>query len=271
MKKLWICIALLCLCLTACGSEPEPTTAPTQIDASTEATQPLTKTVCVRTSSTTQSGSTVTRTEYLFDDQDRVTEVLVYTNDVQTQRHSVECDEHGNYILWSSDVSQIRYTYDSEGHLLGYFAYTGDTLVSSTEYTWNEGLRTSITRRMPSQTLEHRTTLTYDESGSLIRQDSYLNGTLLDYSVYSIGEDGKPTAMTTYHADGTLSKTVTYVYDGLTVTATADDGTVTQQTFDEHGDLLSSIEYAADGTETSRETHSWKAIEVPIDSPRASI
>lgn len=269
MKKLSILMALLLL-LTACGSKPEPATAPTEVSAS-QPTQPQTKTVYVRSSSTTQTGGTVTRTDYLFDEQDRVTQVQVYTADALTQEYQVTCDEHGNYIRWENDTSRFEYTYDSQGDLLGYYAYTGDTLISSTEYTLEDGLRTSITQKMAGQAMEHRTTLTYDDCGVLTRQDSYLNGTLLDYCVYTLADDGAPTAVSTYLADGTLFRMVTYTYEGDTVTASADDGSRTEQVFDSHGNLLSQTEYAADGSVTTQQTNTWRPVQVPLDSLRASL
>lgn len=269
MKKLSILMTLLLL-LTACGDPPEPTTVPTETSAS-QPIQAQTRTVYVRSSSTTQTGDTVTRTDYVFDAEDLVTQVQVYTGDTLTQEYRVTCDDHGNYILWENDTSRIEYTYDDQGDLLGYYAYTGDTLISSTEYTLEEGLRTSITQKMAGHSMEHHTTLTYDDNGVLTRQDSYLNGTLLDYCVYTLGDDGKVTAMSTYLADGSLSRTVSYRYEADTVIMESDDGSRTEQVYDAHGNLLRQTEYTADGTVTTQQTNTWKPIQVPIDSLRASL
>lgn len=268
MKKLMTLLLALTLLLTACGTAPENTdpsgtTAP-------QPTQPETRTLWVRSSSTTQTGDITTRTDYVFDEDDRVCQVRVYTGPAMTHRYQVTCDDHGNYVLWESDGARIEYGYSEHGELLGYYAYTGDTLVSATEYTVEGGLRTSITQKMPGQNMEHRTTLTYDDHGVLTRQDSYLNGTLLDYSIYTL-EEGKPSAMSTYLADGTLARTVTYRYEGETVTMTSDDGSRTEQVFDGHGNLLSQTDYAPDGTVSTQQTNTWKEIQVPVDSLRASL
>ena len=226
------------------------------------------KTVYLRTSTTLAAGDTVTRTEYVFDDEDRVCQVLVYTGDAQTGSYQVECDGYGNYIRWTGDGPESRYTYDDRGHLLSYGTYVDDVQIASTEYTWEDDRRTCVVRRM--QGTEYRTDLIYDREGRLIRQDDHCDGILLDYSIYILGEDGRPTKLDTYHTDGTLSQTLVYRYDGNTVTATGDDGSVTEQIFDDDGNLLSQTEYAADGTVTQRQTHTWKAIRVPHDCPRAS-
>lgn len=267
MKKLSIIMTLLLL-LTACGSDPGPALPSAETSLPT---QEPTKTVYVRSSSTTQTGNTVTRTDYVFDEEDLVTQVQVYTGDVLTQEYQVTCDDQGNYILWENDTSRIEYAYDDQGGLIGYYAYTGDTLISSTEYTLEDGLRTSITQKMTGQAMEHRTTLTYDDNGVLTRQDNYLNGTLLDYCVYTLGADGKPTAMSTYLADGTLSRTVSYTYEEDTVITVADDGSRTEQVYDAHGGLLRQTSYASDGTITTQQTNTWRPIQVPLDSLRASL
>lgn len=268
MKKLTILLLVLSCLLTACGGEPE-VSSPSQTEPSQPA-QPQTRTLWVRSSTTTQTGDISTRTDYVFDEQDRVSQVRIYTGPAMTHQYQVTCDAHGNYILWESDEARIGYTYSDRGELLGYYAYTGETLVSATEYTVEEGLRTSITQKMPGQSMEHRTALTYDEEGILTRQDSYLNGTLLDYSIYTL-EDGKPSAMSTYLADGTLTRTVTYRYEGDTVIMEADDGSRTEQIFDAHGNLLCQTDYAPDGNVSTQQTNTWKQIQVPPDSLRASI
>lgn len=271
MKKFSAILTGLCLmlCLTACADNPASTTEPSI------PTEPLLKTVYVHTSITQEFGSTVSRTEYLFDEQDHVTEVVVYTNDVETRRHSVECDENGNYIKWISDGSVTEYTYDDQGNNLGVFQYLNGTLVSSTEYTWKNGLRTSVTTTMAAQGMTQRIVMTYDSSGHLLRQDSYTADTLNSYSIYATGEDGRIAEMTVYQPDGSLLYTSTYVWEGTTetITSTLPDGTVNQTavlTYDEHGNLLTQEIYDSENNLISRETHTWKAVEVDPDCPRAS-
>lgn len=278
MKKRTILAAMaLTLVLTGCTNKPaEPTSAPTQAPTTpTEPAVPQKKTVYVHASITHEYGSTVSRTEYVFDEKDWVTEVIVYTNGTETKRYSVECDENGNFTRWSSDGSQMHYTYDNEGHSLGMSMYLGDQLVSSTTYTWEKDLRTSVTTTT-GQSQTQRVLMTYGTDGKLLRQDSYNADTLLNYSIYSYNSDGTTAAMTTYQPDGSLSSMGKYSWDEqvLTILTTYVDGSPAQcaeLTYDEAGNLLSHAVFGLDGTLLSKETHTWKAIEVAPDHPRASV
>ena len=82
--------------------------------------------------------------------------------------------------------------------------------------------------------------------------------------------------MTVYQPDGTLLYANTYTWEGTTQTITSalPDGTINQTavlTYDEHGNLLTQELYDSDNTLVSKEIHTWKAVEVPIDCPRASV
>ena len=270
MKKIvWILSAfVLLLSLAACtdGSAPE-TTAPTQ---------PSKKTVYVHSAITQEFGSTVNRTEYIFDEQDRVTEVVVYTNDTETKRHSVESDENGNYIRWTSDGSVMEYTYDEQGHNLGMTMFIDGELVSSTEYVWNNGLRTAVTTKMAAQNMTQKVLMTYDSNGLLLRQDSYSADSLSSYSLYAYDENGRVKSMTTYLPDGTLYTVSTHSWEGNTQTiVTADAQGAAMQTavltYDDARNLLTHSVYNALGDLVSKETHTWKAILVDSECPRASV
>ena len=77
--------------------------------------------------------------------------------------------------------------------------------------------------------------------------------------------EGKPSYETKQTEDVKMLSYVYVVYDG-------DEGTVYSQeyTYDEHGNLLSTVIYDGNGNQLSSETHTWKAIQVSIDCPRAS-
>jgi antitoxin component YwqK of YwqJK toxin-antitoxin module len=93
---------------------------------------------------------------------------------------------------------------------------------------------------------------------------------------YTTDENGRTTAVTIYQPDGTLLSSSTYTREGLkeTITSTLPDGTVNQivvLTYDEHGNLLTQEIYDSSNNLVSKETHTWKAVVVPIDCPRASV
>ena len=280
MKKIIaILAALLALGLTACDSKtPEPTQAPDRVTtpAPTGPDGTVGKTVYVHASITQEYGATVSRTEYVFDEKDWVTEVIVYTNDVETKRHSVECDKNGNFIRWTSDGSVTEYSYDDRGHSLGMTMYIGGQLVSTTAYTWENDLRTSVTTTMAGQSMMQKVLMTYDSDGKLLRQDSYNVDTLISYSIYAYDANGRTATMTTYQPDGSLYSIGKYSWKGnaLTIVTNGADGALMQTaelTYDDVGNLLSHTVFDASGEQVSKETHTWKAIEVEPGSVRASV
>ena len=100
---------------------------------------------------------------------------------METKRHSVENDENGNYTRWTAEGSVMEYTYDEQGHSLGMTMYIGDQLVSTTSYTWEGDLRTSVTTQMAGQDRNQQVIMTYGADGTLLRQDSYSTDTLVSY------------------------------------------------------------------------------------------
>ena len=283
MKKRTILVAMaVALVLTGCKGKPadetetNPTQATTAPTVPTEPTVPEMKTVYIHASITQEYGATVSRTEYIFDEKDWVKEVIVYTNDVETKRHSVECDENGNFTRWTSDGSVMEYRYDNWGHSLGMSMYIGQQLVSTTTYTWENDLRTSVTTTMAGQSQTQQVLMTYDSDGKLLRQDSYNADTLLNYSIYAYNSDGRTASMNSYQPDGNLHSVGKYDWDGntLTITTTDPNGNVTQTavlTYDDAGNLLTHTVFNAAGEQLSKETHTWKAVQVDPDCPRASV
>lgn len=272
MRKRTAFLAALALAmgLTACGEKQDPAPTPT------DPTQPPYKTVYVHASITQEFGSAVSRTEYVFDENDWVTEVVVYTNDTETKRHTVENDENGNYISWTSDGSVMEYTYDAAGHGLGMSMYIGGELVSSTVYTWENDLRTSVTTQMAGQDMTQKVLMTYDSGGRLLRQDSYSAETLINYCIYAYDSQGRVATMTTYQPDGSLYSVGKHSWEGnaQTIITSDPDGNVMQTaqlTYDENRNLLTHTVYNALGDQVSKETHTWKEVRVEPDCPRASV
>jgi hypothetical protein len=251
----------------ACGQQPDETTSATN-DA------PATKTIYVHSSVTQEFGSSVTRTEYAYDDENRISNIVVYTNDVEAERYNVESNADGNAVRWTNGETTMESSYDDLGRTLGTVVYMNGTVVSSTAYIWEGNLRTGVISS--GEGFESRHNFIYDEAGHLIRQDIYTNGELTGYSICTNDENGRILHATSYLPDGSENYTITYTYgdDTETRTTSLPDGTVSQKTivtYDENGNLSTSVSYNGEGTITSKETHAWRAIIVPIDSPRAPI
>lgn len=266
MKRL-LCLLCLALLLTGCaGKIPEE---PVE-------TGPQTKTVYVHKSITRTQGTTVGRTDYIYNEEGLLTDVIVSDAEgKELQRYLVHCDENGNPIEWASAAgSTVIYTYDTRGRTLRTETYTGETLMTSTEYNWSGDLRISTTVKTPSQ--EQRTEYTYDDKGCLIRQDLYSSGILSSYGLFTVNDEGKPANCSTFDPEGDPVAEVTYEYVGTTEKRITADihGTVLQTqilTYDDHGNLLQSDLVDYGGAVVSSEVHEWMPIEVPDDAPRASI
>lgn len=241
-----------------------------------EVTEPTTKTVFIHKSITRIQGDTTGRTDYIYNEENLLTDVIVSDGEgKELQRYLVTCDENSNPIEWTSVAgTTVIYTYDTQGRTLRTETYSGETLMTSTEYNWSGDLRISVTVKTSLQ--EQRTEYTYDDKGGLTRQDLYVSGVLGSYGLFTLNENGKPAVCKTFDPAGNPLAEVSYEYDALTEKRTTMDaeGTVLQtqiMTYDEHGNLLQSNLLDAAGNVTSSEIHEWIALELPIDAPRASI
>lgn len=277
MKPLALLLAaLLCCGLCACSTTPEPTTQPT---VPTTLPPPTHKTIYVHTAVTQSSATLEARTEFLYNENDHLKEVVQYSGTNQTLRYQVECDENGNFITWNCATDKldltIRYSYDHQGRSLGTAHYQNGEMMTATTYTWEGDNRTGVYVMMPSQNRDQATEYTYNAQGVLVRQDVYADGDLVRYGICTSDEENRTTVVAFYLPNGTPESTTTIVYEGLTQTHTMTqaDGRLSQRTvitYDGHGNLLSTVIYDGEGNQLSSETHTWKAIQVPIDCPRAS-
>lgn len=266
MKRL-LCLLAAALLLTGCtGKNPEQP----------EETEPTVKTVYVHSSISYSSGGVNNRTDYIYNEDDLLTDVIVTDGEgTELQRYLVSCDENGNPTQWASAAgSTVHHTYDAQGRLLKTETYTGETLMTSTEYTWSGSLRISTTVKTASQ--EQRMEYTYDQNGALIRQDAYEGGQLSRYVLYTAGENGKPILSSMYDAEGNLLSGSTYEYEDGKETVTTTDtegvvGMINVKTYDPQGNLLTDETSDGAGNVLSSEVHEWKAVEVPTESIRASV
>lgn len=271
-RKLFSLLAAAAVLLTGCGGgdpdAPETTTASTK-----------TKTVYVHSSITRVDANSTSRSEYTYRDNNTLSAVAVYDgDDKELQRYRVNCDENGNPVDWITETEEgtdrVSYTYDDLGNTLGTYIYSDDQLMTSTEYTWSGKLRISTT--VKAQGFEQRTEYTYNEKGHLIRQDLYVDGELTAYAICTSDEQGRMILSQGYDLEGNPDSTVTCTYEGNTeIRITADAAGITQRTqtieYDDHGNMIKNTLTDADGKVALTEEHTWKAVEVPENSPRAYV
>ena len=129
---------------------------------------------------------------------------------------------------------------------------------------------------MPAQNSESRTEYIYNSQGALVRQDQFFNGNLTRYGICAVDEQQRITQIYFYLPDGTRDASATYVYEDLTqiCTLSRGDGTIVSKTVTVHdsaGNLLENTVYDSADRLISSEIHTWKAIEVPLSCPRASM
>lgn len=275
MKKLFSLLAatVLLVSMAGCNKAPEATPESTTTQPTT---QKQTKTVFLHESVTHNVGGKISKTQYVYDSADRLTDVVVYDNDTESRRYLVTCDEVGNPIRWASAESATEYAYDALGHITCTKVYSGDILITTTEQVWVGGLRISVTANSPAQDFVNRTEYTYDDKSRLIRQDMYMGGQLSSYSICQTDDQGRLKRTDTYTPEGALTKSTIYAYDEKSERRTflSAGGAITQTTlltYDEFGNLLTSQTTNLQGELISGESHTWRAIEVPLDSTRASI
>lgn len=259
--------------LAGCNTETAPT-------SQTTLPPKTTKTVFVHTSITQNSATMDARTEYIYDENDLLREVAQYSGTSQTRLYQVENDENGNFTRWYCTVGEtelaIHYEYDQQGRSIGTAYYQNNELMTRLCYSFSGDLRTSMISTMPAQNSESRTEYTYNSYGYLVRQDQFVNGSLVRYGICATDGIGRVVRVFFYLPDGTRSASAVYTYEDLTTTCTLEqeDGTVLSKTVtvhDEFGNLLESTVYDSADRVVSTEIHTWKAIEVPVDCPRASV
>lgn len=269
MKRL-LCLLLLLLLLVGCGKKTP------QVPETPPVTEPTTKTVYVHSSITRIQGNTTGRTDYIYNDDNLLTDVIMSDGEGnELQRYLVACDENSNPIEWSSaDGNMVTYTYDNRGRTLRTETYAGETLMTSTEYTWSGNLRVSVVVKTASQ--EQRTEYAYDEKGGLTRQDLYVGGVLNGYGLYTLDEEGKATLCQTFYPEGEPLVEVVYEYEGNTEKRITKDmqGKIMQtqiMIYDDQGNLLQNDLLDATGAVVSSEIHEWLPVEVSVDAIRASV
>lgn len=275
MKKLFSLLTATVLLFGLAGCRKNDDNGPTQPAAEA----PGIKTVYIHESVTHTLGTTVSKTAYLYDDQMRLTEVVV-SSDQDTHHYQVTCDANGNPIRWQTEIggkiSATDYAYDGLGHMVSTMVYSGEQLVTSTEQVWAGDLRMSVVAKAPAQNYENRTEYTYDDQGRMIRQDLYINGQLDSYAICQTDDSGRLVRVDSFTPEGGVMGATVHTYDGKIENRTFldENGQIVQSmilTYDDAGNLLTSNTRNAEGKVLAGEIHVWKAIEVPEESPRASV
>lgn len=284
MKKKILALLALALVLTGCGDpETENTTDPA---LSVETTPPYSgemKTVWVHESISRTDENGTSRTEYLYREDGTLSDVVMYgTDDKEQQRYKVTCDDHGNPVRWVMTVetedavmeSSVEYTFDGLGRTVGTYAYTDGVLITSTENRWEGDLQTDTTIKAVTQDIEQKTAYTYDEEGLLICQDLYVDGELAAYAVCTNDEQGRVVLSQGYDLEGNPTTTVTYTYEENKETRVSTDETgkvlrTQVMEYDDHGNLIKNAVEDERGTAT--QTHTWRAVQVPVSVPRAAV
>ena len=273
MKRFFCILLALGLLLAGCaGNAPAPTDPP-----EADPTEPQMKMVWVRTSQTTQTQGLTNRTELIYDANDRVTEAAVFVNEAETARYTVECDENGNFIRWTSHEEVQEYVYDAAGNLLRYETFKNGDLATGYTFTYDAaGNRISQELRIQRLGVAQRTDYLYDDQGRNIRQEVYLDGKLTRTADCVCDDQGRILTMEGRAADGTLEHITEYAYEGGVETRVSrtPEGEVIQTILiirDSWDNIIRTESYSGTGALLVTEITAWKLIAVPADCPRASI
>lgn len=161
--------------------------------------------------------------------------------------------------------------YDEEGTLLTFTQYTDDTETSRVEYSYTEN---SIIGQV-TQNGETGTTMQVyekDAAGNISHIAFYLDDTLHSISDATHDEKGNILTSTQQTIATGRTTTVTYTYDesGNILTVTYDyggnSGSVTENTYDAEGNILTSTSYDLQGNVTNREEYAWNDAGVELVS-----
>lgn len=280
MKKRILALLGAVMMLTGCGSEETVTpteTTPAQVSTTDPVYSGEMKTVWVHDEVIRTDASGSYRTDYVYREDNTLSDVVMYDADgKEQQRYQVTCDRYGNPVQWTMGTEDgnttVDYTFDDRGNMTKTEVYGDSSLLSTTENIWSGDLRVSTT--VKAQGIEQRTEYTFDEKGLAIRQDLYVDGILTAYAICTNDDQGRILVSQGYDLKGNKDTAVTYTYaDNLETRVTTDkDGEVLRtQTieYDEHGNMIKTT--VVDTRGTAEEVHSWIAVEVPVESPRAGM
>ncbi len=257
MKK--CLILLLCLLLTLCSCSTN--TENTANTVSSGSNDPAgTKTIYVydiQKQEITVAGSTTAyEMRYIYDENGFLSAIESEANG-EALRISVACNEDGLMTKTSDPAmnQDSEYTYDAQGNLRSFTMVQNGELVNSTSYA-------------------------YDAQGLLTKQETVYEKADIAMTIVYFYENGLQVRAETYQADVLFSiTTMQHNAQGLCIEAvqTGPDGTVlikTTYAYDAQGNVIEVVQYTYSGGDvenpaaTTRTCYTYKAIEVPADSPR---
>lgn len=216
----------------------------------------------------------ITREEITYDAQWRIVSSTAYDGDEITGSRSYEYREEGKHV----DITQVydgiethgtfQRTYDKSGNMVKEDAIEDGKVVSSNEYTYDEHGNVLVHIYWPNDSVMITNSYSYDEKGKRIMYENktqYL-GDDMEFVVlteYGYAETGHLLWENTY-VNGTLSACREYVYEEESRTEDGTllnlDGTVNSRTrriFDAFGNVLVQEQLTADGTLLTRTIQTW--------------
>lgn len=286
MKKLFAIVLCICivLCTTACtGSSLNNNTEITlNNDAATTSPQsaPETKTIYLPLSSTIYSSSekleVVANTEYKYDENNFLTEIISYRRGEVSSQCFVTCDAFGNVIYTRElsyfsvgDVEMVyRYTRDAYGNILKEEMVDNGQVLSTITYTY-DAVGNMATKDMGNLRYEY----SYNADGQVTGYVGYEDGVQKESMEISFDAQGRPIKRTRYNEEGIAGSFVEYTYEANTIVATHLDSVTDhfpayhRYTYDKNGNEIQHDRWGGMSSQTSTE-YTYLALEVPVDSIR---
>lgn len=184
-------------------------------------------------------------------------------------RQTVTYDDQGrereriSYDPWKESARSVT-VYDDDAHSRSTaYSYPDEEGFTQTVFCDENGTTLKIITLEASGS-EAVTQYTYDEAGHLLNWRESRDGVLTEQVSYTYDEQGREHYTQRISADGNVTATWQYTYDGNTVTTEYIDSSTRVENRDERGNPVHSARYDADGILTSESTYTYQAIQVPV-------
>jgi len=222
-------------------------------------------------------------TEYIYDRQNHLIRIDYYQEIpegiIPSSKYSrvVTTDQNGNVLTVSTtDSNDIAYsfTYDEAGKLLTrkYIRYNIFQTYAAIEEWQYDSQGRILAYHYKENAKNESSHYQYNEQGQIVTVSNYRNAdTFLSQMHYSYDNTGKCTKEQLFKSNGDLLSEKDYVYSGRSITestykASAPENVYSRiKNYDKAGNLIS-LDLRGDGTVDY--SYTYKAIKVPVDSPR---